>query len=300
VVAWGAVGIASWALVTTALRERERRIALGLVWIAAFLAPVLNLVPIGTLMNDRYLYAPLCAIAPMLAAGVAAAARVAGRRARFPLGGPDLGAILAPGGRFERAIGVWRGAVDGRCREEFRSAPRAATWDDSLAGPSGSAGEPRRAILDPASPRPYVNLGAIHFRQGRYRLAAAELEAAAKLAPKDFGIRMSLASAQARAGRDREAIASLRWAERLRPGSGGPWLGIGLLLEQGGDAPGARRAFEEALAARDLDPAKAALAEAHLRDLRLRKGDRGKSRGSAHGLHHRTVEPRAQADEEAG
>lgn len=313
--AWALVLMALLAVSRAAWTRRSGALGVGLVWVAGFLLPVLNLVPIGTLMNDRYLYAPLCALGPMLAAGGAAVIGVArDRSARVPApaGALLVAALLALiAGASAVRSGVWRDEERIWTDATIKS-PRSAHARYNLGtlwlerGHLEQAERELRAAraLDPASPRPYVNLGTIHYRRGRYRLATAEFEAAAKLAPRDFEVWMNLASAQARAGRDEAAIASLRRAEALRPASGRPPLGIGLLLARSGDAPGARRAFRHALSARDLDAGKLALVQARLRDLELRNGDQRERRGAAQGLqgypksHGGSVIPRAHATED--
>ena len=57
ILAWTAVGI-----VLCRLRRRKPLFAFAAIWFVAFLLPVLNLFPITTLMNDRYLYLPSIAV----------------------------------------------------------------------------------------------------------------------------------------------------------------------------------------------------------------------------------------------
>jgi tetratricopeptide (TPR) repeat protein len=279
--AWLLTGAAALLLARAAARDRSRHLALGLAWIAGFLLPVLNLVPIGTLMNDRYLYAPLCAIGPMAAAGLAAgarrAARAAGRDAMGPFGPALFRAfLLALALAALSRAGVWRDA-ERLWTDAAAKSPRSAHARYNLGTFRLERGELDRAArdlraaveIDPAKPRPWQNLGVIHYRQGRYRLAAVEFAAATKLAPRSFDSWLGLAAAQAHAGRVAEARAALARADRLRPGSAAVHLALGTLLERAGDRAGAGKAFGQVLRARDRTEGQVRAAEERLRTLRI-------------------------------
>lgn len=62
---WTAVGGSAWLL-----RQRFPFVTLGMVTWVVFLAPVLNFVPITTLMNDRYLYLPSIPLFALAVAGL--------------------------------------------------------------------------------------------------------------------------------------------------------------------------------------------------------------------------------------
>ncbi|MFQ5733469.1 MAG: hypothetical protein ACE5KM_16145, partial [Planctomycetaceae bacterium] len=72
-IAWAvAMAVAGWAVVVTAVYRLRRRwpyLRWALLTAFLFLVPVLNLVPITTLMNDRYLYLPCVPLFALFAAG---------------------------------------------------------------------------------------------------------------------------------------------------------------------------------------------------------------------------------------
>jgi Tfp pilus assembly protein PilF len=276
--AWMAIG-AAFLLAARAGLGRERSFGLGVIWSAAFLLPVFNLVPIGTLMNDRYLYASLCAAGPLAAAGLLTLLRVAVR----PVG-PRKGQVLTAGGvgvillalatgSLVRA-GVWRD--DERLWvDAVKKSPQSALAQYNLGtlrleqGRDDLAEPHLRASLeaDPSRARAYQNLGVIHYRQGKLLLAATEFDAATHLAPNSYDLWLSLASARARAGEDEGAMVALKRAMRLRPEAGSPYLGIGLLLERRGDREGAVRALMKFLRSKDARDSQRRIAKEHLRDL---------------------------------
>lgn len=279
IVLWILVLVCLAWLFRRARREPERRIALGIVWVGAALAPVLNLIPIGTLLNDRYLYVPLCAIGPMAAAGLGAlSARWLGSEARQ---GARLVARVACGalvcalaaGSAIRS-GVWRDE-ERLWRDAASKCPRSGHARYNLGTLWLERGEPARAEpelraaleADPAMADAYHNLGTLHFRQARFRLAAVEFGATAKLMPKDYRAWMDLGSALAQARRDDEAISALERAVALAPRVGRPHLGLALLFERRGDRVRAAGAFRAFLTSGEGKEGQRRLAREHLRNI---------------------------------
>jgi tetratricopeptide (TPR) repeat protein len=251
--AWLAIG-AALLVAARAGRGRERSVGLGVLWSAAFLLPVLNLVPIGTLMN----------LLLALAAGA-----------------------------FVRA-GVWRNEerlwVDAVSKSPRSAVARYNLGTLRLEQGRDDLAEPHlRAALeaDPSLPQPYQNLGFIHFREGKYLLAVREYRAAVRLGAGSARLWMNLALAESAAGHLEEALAALRHASRLRPRSGGVDLALGLLLEARGDAKEAVRAFEAFLAAGDGEPWQRRIAEEHIRALEEPGRALSQQPESARKLHHR-------------
>ncbi len=287
--AWLLVGATLTVLTRIAYRERERRLAIGLVWIGAALAPVLNLVPINTLMNDRYLYVPLCALGPMLAAGLFALGRrlAPGVEAqglhRWTMGG--MGVIvgaLALGSTMRSEVfandeSLWVDAAAKSPRSSLARYNLGTLWlergRDDLAEP-----ELRAALeADPTRWHAYQNLGVIHFRQKRLRLARAEFHAATHLEPRSYDLWMNLADTQIRLGESAGSIASLRRASRLRPGAGAPYLALALVLEREGETARSQRAFQAFLSKRDGPTWQRRMAEEHLRTLKLQNRTRARA-----------------------
>jgi tetratricopeptide (TPR) repeat protein len=280
-----------WLLIGAALLavaragRRDGRVSLGAIWAVAFLLPVLNLVPIGTLMNDRYVYASLCALGPLAAAGLLGGlgvlARPLGPRAARALaaGGVAVVLLALAGGSFLRA-GVWRDE-ERLWVDAVRKSPRSALARYNLGtlrleqGRDEAAEPHLRAALeaDPTLPRPYQNLGVIHFRQGRFRLAVREYRAALYLGAESPDLWMNLALAQSAAGELEAAIASLRHASKRWPRAGGTDLALGLLLEERGEVEQALRAFTAFLASGGGEGWQRRLAEEHIRALEERGGE---------------------------
>ncbi len=285
--AWAGLGGVAWAIARTARREGKGRVALGVVWIGGFLAPVMNLVPIGPLLNDRYLYAPLCAAAPLLAAGAFAllwrAPDAAGTRVSLhaALRTALLAALvtalavgsMARSGVWRDEMSLWTDTASRSPRSHLAHYNLGTLWlergRDDLAEP-----ELRAAMLaDPSRPAPYKNLGVLHYRRGRYPLAATLFRAAIHLEPSSFDLWMSLGAAESGAGRIPRALASFRRASRLRPGAADPYYGIGILLERSGDREAAVRALERFLVLEPDATQKRRAAEARLRNLGLQIGN---------------------------
>jgi len=252
--------LACWILVLFALAgvvklarfERERRIALGLVWVLAFLLPVMNLIPIGTLMNDRYLYIPMCAIGPMGAGGILALFRL--RRS-------DRGSrVLAVGVAFLLAVfviassvrtGVWKDD-ESLWRDATAKYPRSGRAFCNLGTTHLKQGdlsqaerELRMALdMDPYQPRAYHNLGVIHSRERRFHLAVAEFKAATKLAPRSYDAWINLAVTEALAGNLEAARTAVKRAHFLDPRQDAPVLLLQWLRVRKGGAIAATDGFQ--------------------------------------------------------
>ena len=286
---WIALGCMAMAISRIVVRDAGGRIGLGLAWVFGCLAPVLNLVPIGPLMNDRYLYAPLCALGPLLAAGLFVMVRgiERGFSVRVPRSFMRTACVVM---LSVLLVASWsRSAV---WRDEM------SLWTDAAAKSPGShlarynlgtlwlergredlAGPELRAALvaDPLRPAPYKNLGVLYYRQRRFRLAAALFRAAIRLEPSSYDLWMSLAAAEAAQGHTHLAVAFFQRASRLQPQEARPYYALGLQLKKIGDKAGAARAFETFVSMRPGRTRERNMAEEHLRNLgvlnRNQKGD---------------------------
>ncbi len=280
-------------LIELARRERERRIALGLIWIAGFLLPVLNFVPISTLLNDRYLYAPLCAIGPMAVYGAYALAGALVRRGLLTV--PTWTATVtacavvvmlgwASGVRssvWYDTERLWSEAVKKSPRSEHAHYNLGTYWMEK--GRYDLAERELHAAMeaDPNRPNAYQNLGGIHFRQKRYRLAAAELKAATRIDSQSYALWMNLALVQGAAGRWDEALKALDQALRLRPRATEPYYSLGFVRVAKGDRQGGIQALVKFLGGSEGTPASRRLAEEQLR--RLKAQDRNSREASRAG-----------------
>ncbi|OFW67846.1 MAG: hypothetical protein A2Y74_04945 [Actinobacteria bacterium RBG_13_63_9] len=134
---------------------------------------------------------------------------------------------------------------------------------------------------DPNRPNAYQNLGGIHFRQKRYRLAAAELKAATRIDSQSYALWMNLALVQGAAGRWDEALKALDQALRLRPRATEPYYSLGFVRVAKGDRQGGIQALVKFLGGSEGTPASRRLAEEQLR--RLKAQDRNSREASRAG-----------------
>jgi predicted Zn-dependent protease len=140
------------------------------------------------------------------------------------------------------------------------------------------AAEQAREILSahPGHPLGRLILGAAHRQAGRTQAALDILEPLALEQPHAAPVHLELAIAQGEAGRARDAIAALRRAVQLQPGSADGWRLLGDYLDADGDASGADQARAQFIKTANKDPrlmeAAAALVENNLpiADARLR------------------------------
>ena len=70
---WGLVLVIATLVVLIRETSRQSALALGLLWLGVFIAPVLHLVPFGTIAAERYLYVPMLGFAALFGAGVSIA-----------------------------------------------------------------------------------------------------------------------------------------------------------------------------------------------------------------------------------
>src|SRR5256712_1580707 len=112
----------------------------------------------------------------------------------------------------------------------------------------------RRAIdIDPKSALAYTNLGAAELALGEAGAALLAYTEAVRLEPGNADYLRNLGVAQ-RGAHDPGAADSFRKALLIRSGDPDLQDGLGLTLLDAGDAPGARDALEQAVAARPAHP----------------------------------------------
>ena len=101
---WAAVAGSAWLL-----RRRFPFVCLGLITWIVFLIPVLNFVPITTLMNDRYLYLPSIPLFALAVAGLhAAAGGGRGSRGALPVLLTGLIVVVGYSAATLQYLPVWR------------------------------------------------------------------------------------------------------------------------------------------------------------------------------------------------
>ncbi len=235
------------ATLTVELARRGRPDAFWLVWFAATLAPMLNLVPFPALMNDRYLYLPLLGLlVPLLHVIRGALRRAGAERAAPALASAAVAGLavltVARIPVFHDELALW---ADFALQYSYISADRPygarPRLEEKRLLNEALARQPTRAALA-------NNLGAIAFEENRIADAVPLLERARALDPYDPVIPLNLGRAYLLAGRIDEAITTLREATVLEPPSFFAHLNLARALLQRGDVAGARAALTRAQA----------------------------------------------------
>lgn len=244
-VAAAVLGILLAVGASVVLALRKRREGFWILWFFIALAPMLNIVPFRSMMQDRYVY--LASLGPLALVGTAVVPWLASSTARRV-------ALAAAGAAILGCVAL--------------SHARVRAWSDDLAFYEALAPEmvfipeqppyvtPEREeriafLRDLAGRRPSAvvesNLGSLYYTAGRNDEAIAHLEAAARLDPDHPRIQQVLGYAYLRAGRIEDARRVLERSVRLGPYDGQAWgnLAIARLLD--GDRPGAIEATDACL-----------------------------------------------------
>ena len=251
------VGLAALGVAIAWMVATRRRAAFWLAWFVVCLAPMLNVIPFRSLMQDRYLYLPL--LGPIALVAFALDARLRAPRARRLAGAAAVALLAVAGTRTVDLVEMWDSDFtlwQGEARTAAFLAP-----DPVYVPPEAEA---RRAYLRralegrPSSPFLRNNLAGMAYSAGRAADAVPGLEAAHVLAPEHPTILVNLGRAYARTDRPDDARRLLERAVARAPYDVQVHLALGRLLLSLGDAAGARRALE--LAASLIPPAAAAQA----------------------------------------
>ncbi len=239
--------ILALAATTVWLGVRRRPEAFWLVWFAATLAPMLNILPFPALMNDRYLYLPLLGlVVPLVRLARAALERLHARRAAPALVAATAAAFVvlsdARAPAFHDELAYW---ADFGLRYSYISA------DQPYGAPPRLA--EKRLLQDALTHHPeraalYNNVGAFAFEENRVAEAIPSLERGRALDPRDPVIALNLGRAYLLAGRTDDAVTTLRDAIALEPPSFFAHLNLARALLQRGDVAGARAELTRAQA----------------------------------------------------
>jgi len=236
------------------LMRRGRLTGFWLLWFFACLAPMLNLIPFRSMMQDRYLYlallGPLAAVAtvaaPRLRAGPPAAAAVAAALV--------LAAVFA--GLSHRQVETWsdRVSLDQQVARSYAillGPP--GMWDPFTSErPAKLAFLEARLQEDPSAVI-HNNLGGLLYQQGRLEEALVHLERARELDPRSVVVRLALARAYLQDQRIEAALAELEVALERRPLHPLAHMNRAVARALAGDPDGAEQAAQEAVAA-GLEP----------------------------------------------
>jgi len=249
VLAWLSLGIAA-ALVWAS--RRTRRTLACLVWLAAALVPVLNLVRISISKGERYLYGPLLAFPLLLFAasrrsGKARAAAVLCLTATAPLVALSMERSYA----WTSDLTLWA--------EASKTAPGQTWIRESLAIAYSKAARLKPAAREcewvlarlPDSRKMRRLRGELYRAEQDFSAALKECRAATELSPEDADAWVSLARVQVKLGRIDDARDALTRALALDAANSAAHNYLGVLAERSGDLRAARRYYQQAIT---LDP----------------------------------------------
>jgi tetratricopeptide (TPR) repeat protein len=236
------------------LLRRRSPAAFWILWFGITLAPMLNIIPFRSMMQDRYMYLPM--LGP-LALAATALSRVRWPAARLAVSALATAAVLSFAGLSHVQVEVWSSPLS-LYLAEARHLP--------LLGPEppyADRDQERRvdalraaAREDPASAVIRNNLGALYFSAGRVDDAIAEIEAAVALEPANPRFMLALGRAYVHAGRLAEAREQLERAAALNPFELLGRLALARLYLRLGEADAARREIDACvrIAGKDAPP----------------------------------------------
>lgn len=252
------LGLLGIAALTLWLVRRKKREAFWILWFAITLAPMLNIIPFRTMMQDRYMY--LALLGPLGLAGSVVDQR-ASARARRAAGGLALALALASVLLTVRQVQYWASPVAFWVRD---ASVRPLYANDAIYRPGeypGKLAALEAAVREhPDDPTLLNNLGGLYFMASRFPEALSHFEKASRLAPDEPFTLINLGRAYARLGRFEEAEPPLRRATELRPYNSMPCYYLLRVYLHVGDAANARRTLAQCSTLREgLAPERAAL-----------------------------------------
>ncbi len=221
VAAFTAMAAVTAASVWVSRRARRPYVAVGWLWFAGSLVPVIGLVQVGAQsMADRYLYVPLIGLGIVAAWGTWDLGRATGRVAAVAVGW--AGVLLALGVAARRQVGYWADTdhLQARVLSVEGAAGLVQLGENAVA--KGDAAEAerqfRRAVAaDPSDATAHFDLGNLMYGDGRPRQAFDEWARAADLDPTLADARYNMGVALAKAGQRAAAAAAFRDALRADP-----------------------------------------------------------------------------------
>lgn len=261
------------AAIGLAARRKDMRLLAGLAWIPAALLPVLNIIPVGAVMAERFLYLPSVGIVMI---GALALARLLPASA----GRPDLARRTVVAALVSLIVGVFsvmtfqRNAdwsdperFWGTTAARFPESPwaRAALCDvlRERGDYEGAIAQCRKAVeLRPDLASGHVGLGAAYVMANRLAEAEDALKKAILLNYKHPKAHYNLAVALAKTGRGEEALAHYYMAVTANPSFVEAYNNAGNILAADGNLDLAARAYQTGLSFRpDFSPARFNLAK---------------------------------------
>jgi lipoprotein NlpI len=213
------------ALTTHELRRRSRA-GFGLAFFLLNVAPVLQLLPVGSaIMADRYTYVPSIGLFFAAAVGLTAAMRLYPRHARTLRAAIALHVLAIGLATWNRAT-VWRNSLTLWTHEVARNPDSAVAYNNIGTYhfyrnelEAALAAVERSIALDPQGYRAYRNRGMIHDLRGREDLARRDYDRTLQLHPDDPQVLNNRGLIKQNAGDPRGAVADFTRALELAPDS---------------------------------------------------------------------------------
>jgi protein O-mannosyl-transferase len=230
-----ALAAALFATLTGAALARLRRapwLAVGWLWFAGMLLPVIGLLQVGSQGRaDRYTYLPSIGLFAALVWEVCELALRRKRPARGPgatraaLAGAALLAIASLAVAARAQVATWRDSLTlfqhalAVTERNLLAEMRVGTELGRRGDHAGAERHLRAAVrIAPGAPRPQAALGRWLHERGRPGEALPHLRQASRLRPRDARLHLRLGIVLAELGRTAEARAHFRRALELNPG----------------------------------------------------------------------------------
>jgi len=209
------LGLVAIAALTFWLIRRKKHEAFWILWFVITLAPMLNIIPFRSMMQDRYMY--LALLGPVALAG-SVMDRLAQPGARRAAAVAASVAVLACVMLTARQVEYWSSSVSFWVRD---ATVRPLYANEAIYRPKsypGKLAHLEAAVRDdPDNPMLLNNLGGLHFMAGRVPQALSYFEESNELNPGEPFNLINLGRVYTRLGRLDEAERALTRATELRP-----------------------------------------------------------------------------------
>jgi hypothetical protein len=250
------LGLILLAVVVVALARRKRPEAFWVLWAAITLAPMLNIIPFRSMMQDRYMYLPL--LGPVALMGIAFDSLVRPAH-RWMFSVAFIGAAVACMGLTRDQVEIWSNPFTLWARTA------ASIPMESVGRSVAPLQKEKMAYLegalqrDPDDPTLHNNLGNLNYHAGLLQEALAHYEEAHRLRPGEPHNLVNLGRLYLDLSRFDQARQALERAVELRPYSYSAWLELLRLNIAMKNPSGSRRAWDSCVRIRPEAATSAAL-----------------------------------------
>jgi len=231
----GAIGIGVWAW----RRQESHLMALAVLWIAAFLLPVSNLLPMMQYMAERFLYLPLVGWVLALA-WLSTRLRHARLQRIAPMAVLIFWALLS----WQRSL-IWKDELTLFVQSSIEG-PKTPRVDDNAVAAIFHLPEIRTLFRLDKTTHTLAPIG--HATPEKAALALQKLTEGARLFPADENIATALGIMHTAVGQTNEAVMAFEIAVRQRTNDATLWNNLAMASLDAGNANRARVAVEQALA----------------------------------------------------